>query len=143
MPYAELANLIETHKLEIGLLIAREAKARQLPTYKDEPDLDLSRKFQPTIEMVGRYLLSGDASEYRGYVRELALQRFNQGYNADEFYLMAELLTIAINQIVAREFSNPDQASDRERFRLRLGGIQTLAHASIVGARIMFNQKSI
>jgi hypothetical protein len=143
MFFEKLANYIETNKQEISHEIALETLARQLTSYKNFAAAELATKFLPTVEMVVRYLRSGNPQEYRDYTQNLTITRLSQGYTAEDFYMMAEILVTILKRAIAKELTAPDQLKELERYQRRLDGIQSLAQSTIVATRAAFSKNKV
>jgi hemoglobin-like flavoprotein len=133
MLYNILANLVELHKEALAVAVAKKALARNLPSYTNQTIAALAPKFWPTLEMLARYVRDGDPSEYRDYIATLTRTRLSQGYKAEDFYIMGELLTEAIRELIDKE--TQVDAKIKISWQRRLNGIQTLAQTTVVASR--------
>ena len=134
MSYHTLADMVELHKEKIALEVAKKAIARNLPSYVNKSAQELALNFRPTIEMLARYVRHADPTEYRDYMIKLTRTRLSQGYTSQDFYIMGEILTEAIKEVV-ENYLGEDEKTKTSWFR-RLNGIQTLAQTTVVATRL-------
>lgn len=135
MSYQELAQLIENNKEEVAYRTAEEAISRNLSSYLNFTIEQLAQNFLPTVEMLSRYVLNGNPEEYRNYIMRLTEIRLAQGYSVEDFYVMGEVLTKALQAFVDAKLPEQEYDRARRRYHLRLSGIQTLAQSTVVATR--------
>lgn len=133
--YEPLNELIEKTKLSIAEEVAQEAHNRKLNSYLKYDRQALAQLFLPTVEMLARYVLKGDPTEYRDYIAQLAEKRLSQGYDMQDFFVMGEVLSTVIKKKVVEHFTAPQEQTYRQIYSRRLDGIQNLAQTTVNGVR--------
>lgn len=141
MLYQSLAELVETHKLDIARKMAQTAFDRHFVSYAAYPSLDveqLAQRLLPTVEMACHYLYNGDSTQYRNHVYQITLDRLKAGYSGQNLYDYSAILTLAVSQVVEQELVGEEDQSNQQRYLRRLQGLQTLAQTTILSAQATF-----
>lgn len=136
MIYEPLAVLIEEHKLEISRLAAEATLALNIPGYTEFTVEALAERVMLTVEMVVRYVHSGDPTEYRDYLIKLTESRLPQGYSAEGLIAAGRNLFDSIIKVIEQELPGPDNEKTRARYQRRLEGIHGLGQSVVIATRV-------
>ena len=136
MSFDKLADLIERDIQNISRLTAKRAIQQHMASSSQQSPEKLAQLFVHTVEMLARYVRSGEPTEYRNYIQQLTIQRLQQGYDMTEFFTMGNILTTVLKEFVDRELPGSDNEAIRRRYYRRLEGLQTLAQSTVVATQV-------
>lgn len=136
MPFEILVTLMQTNKEQIAFKTARDAVKRQLPIYSVAGYETLKAAMLPAIDVIERYLTSGEPSEYRDYIARTAETRFTQGHTSESVLIIEQLLIDTIKDTLGAALPGDDNERARQWLERSLSGLMTVANATIVAMRL-------
>jgi hypothetical protein len=136
MLYAPLAELMENNKVELARRSAQVVIDRKLRLYSEMPLEQLTKLLTPVIEMIIRYLRTGDVQEWSGFVARVSDARRKEGYSAQEVNAVGSTITEKILEMIEEKLPGPGRQAERERYIRRVKGLDSLAGVSSISTHM-------
>ncbi len=136
MLYEGLANLIEENIQDIARQVAKTAIERKSPLAQGQHINQLAARYIPILEVMIRYLRSGNAQEWSSYVGKISSAQRKAGYTADQVNTIGNTMTEIIMTMVNEKLPGPQHEAERERYARRMQGLTSLAGISSVNAHM-------
>jgi hypothetical protein len=134
--YEPLAQLIEAYKIDVARRTAEIALANQSPLLKGMTIEQIVERLSKSIEMVIRYLRSGDASEWSNYIAKVSAEWRNQGYNTEQVNTVGTTIAEKMIEIVEENLPGEAHQIERDRYIRRIKGLNSLAGISSLNAQL-------
>ncbi len=140
--YEPLAVLIETQKFEVAHRTAEAAIASQSPLFNEMSATQIAERLVVSVDMVIRYLRSGDASEWTAFISRTSAAWREKGYTADQVNAVGKTIAAKMVEVVEERFPGPEQQVERERYIRRINGLDSLAGISSLVAHLKEEEKN-
>ena len=140
--YEPLAVLIETQKFEVANRTAEAAIASQSPLFNEMNAMQIAERLVVSVDMVIRYLRSGDAREWTAFISRTSAAWREKGYTADQVNAVGKTIAAKMVELVEEHFPGPEQQVERERYIRRINGLDSLAGISSLVAHLKEEEKN-
>jgi hypothetical protein len=132
MRYENIVTLLQTNRASLFSQLAKElAKSEALPPATRSGDL--IEFVRVPSEIIGRYLATGDLSEWRSFVQQTSREALEeQQSTAQRYKAVIELCFGITRDFIERELPGPEYQQERESFYQRMKGLETISMVTAV-----------
>jgi hypothetical protein len=124
--YQASADLIELHKEEIAVQVARQIYSQNLAYFAEIEQNKLNRLMASVLVRIAQYLKNGELQFWNSYIDEQSKFLQENGMPPNDFVKLCDIVLDEIKFFVRQAYPGEEYEALREKLAARLQGLYTI-----------------